>query len=211
MDNPIIILGAGGHAKSVIEALRLCNKNIIGITTVEDYPKKEFKGIPILGNDDQIEKFLPANVYLVNAIGSTSTTEHRKNIFYHFKKKGYNFMDVIHPSAVVSSEATLGEGVQIMAGAIVQSDCSIGENTIINTKASLDHDCVIGAHVHIAPGTTLSGNVLIKNQVHIGTGAVIIQGICVGSNSLIGAGAVVIQNVESGKKVVGVPAKEISS
>lgn len=211
MNKPIIIIGAGGHAKSIIDILQLCNKKIIGITILGEELDKEFKGIPILGNDDQIDKFSPTDVYLVNAIGSTGSLELRKNIYQFFKRKGYSFMQVIHPSAVISSEASLSEGVQIMAGAIVSSDCTIGENTIINTRSSIDHDCVIGAHVHIAPGATLSGNVFVKDNVHIGTGAVVIQNICVDSCSIIGAGAVVIRNVSSNKKVVGVPAKEILS
>lgn len=207
---PVIVLGAGGHAKVLIDILKLKAIDIIGITIrnkqdMDDY----FCGIKLLGTDDEVLHYPPEKVLLVNGIGSILSTLNRKELFIHLKNKGYHFETVIHPSAIISSDVILSEGVQIMAGAILQPGTVIGSNTIINTKASIDHDCHIGEHVHIAPGVTISGGVQVDNGVHIGTGAAIIQGIRIGTNSLIGAGAVVINNITDHVTALGVPAKEV--
>lgn len=206
MSKPVIILGAGGHSRVLIDILQLTARKIIGITD-PFYRDREFCDLPILGEDEKILAYSPAEIELVNGMGSIGSTQKRKDLFQTFKRKGYHFANVIHPTAIISPHVTLEEGVQIMAGAILQPGTHIGTNSIINTKASVDHDCIIGAHVHIAPGVTLSGNCLIEDEVHVGTGATLIQGLRVGNKSVIGAGAVVIRDVPSGCTVVGNPAK----
>lgn len=208
----IIILGAGGHARVLISALKLSKTDIMGITDL--LPNKvndHINGISVLGKDDIILKYSPDSILLVNAIGSVSSPEKRKDIYNKFKNYGYSFMTVVHPSATIVNEVKLGEGVQIMASSIIQTGCVIGDNSIVNTGAIVDHDCVIGAHVHVAPGAVLSGGVEVAAMVHIGTGATIIQGIKIGEGSIVGAGAVVIKDIPSGKKVAGNPAKEINA
>lgn len=204
---PIIVIGAGGHAKVLIDTLLDQNKNIIGIVDKEvSKTKNGLLGIQVLGTDDVVLQYQAEDISLVNGIGSVEHTHLRKNVNDHFKQRGYSFTRVIHSSAIIAKDVICGEGVQVMAGAIIQTGSRIGMNTIINTKASIDHDCKIGAHVHIAPGVTISGGVQIGDGVHIGTGATLIQGIKVGPNSVIGAGSVVIRDVMSGTAVVGVPA-----
>lgn len=207
MKKPIIILGAGGHASVLIDILISCSEQIIGILTPEKI--QSWNGIEVIGNDDKLLEYQPDQVLLVNAIGSVKQPTLRAKIYQVCKEKGYSFANVIHPSAIVSSGATLSEGAQIMAGAIIQTGVQIGENVLVNTRSSIDHDCIIGRNVHIAPGVTISGGVEINDNVHIGTGSVVIQGIKIEDNSVIGAGAVVIHNVNSGETVVGVPAKLI--
>lgn len=211
MSLPVIVIGAGGHARVLIEALRLCSTPILGIVDA-DIEKRDanLSGVPVIGNDDEILKYRPDEVALVNAVGSVKRTERRQEIFDRFKEAGYIFAVVIHPSAVIASDAVIEEGVQIMAGAIVQPGCVIGRNTIINTKASADHDCSIGCDVHLAPGVTLSGNVRIGNGTHVGTGSSVIQGITIGKNSVIGAGAAVIKDIPDNSVFTGVPAREVS-
>mgnify|MGYP006300049429 FL=1 len=165
--------------------------------------------MPVIGDDRQIFKYAPDTVCLVNGIGSTSSTSLRRLVFEKFKSAGYRFATVVHSNAVVSQHTQLDEGVQIMAGAVIQAGVCIGINAIVNTRSSVDHDCIIGAHVHVAPGATLSGGVVIEDGVHIGTGSTVIQGICIGKESTVGAGAVVISHVNSNRKVVGIPAKEL--
>lgn len=211
MSLPVIVVGAGGHARVLIEALRLCSTPILGIVDA-DIEKRDanLSGVPVIGNDDEILKYRPDEVALVNAVGSVKRTERRQKIFDRFKEAGYIFAVVIHPSAVIASDAVIEEGVQIMAGAIVQPGCVIGRNTIINTKASADHDCSIGCDVHLAPGVTLSGNVRIGNGTHVGTGSSVIQGITIGKNSVVGAGAAVIKDIPDNSVFTGVPAREVS-
>lgn len=204
---PIIVIGAGGHAKVLIDALLGQDKDIIGIVDKEvSKLEEDVLGVQVIGADDVVLQYQTEKVALVNGIGSIQDTSLRKNISDRFREKGYSFAKVIHSSAIIAKNVELGEGVQVMAGAVIQTGSRIGANTIINTKASIDHDCKIGAHVHIAPGVTLSGDVEIGDGAHIGTGAVIIQGIKIGTNSLVGAGSVVIKDVLSGTAVVGVPA-----
>ena len=207
---PVIIIGAGGHARVLISSLKTLKREIIGILDEDPTTTTQnIAGIQILGNDDKIKDYTPDDIELVNGIGSVSSTERRKNIYTKFKKDGYSFAQVIHPSATIMNDVQWGEGVQIMAGAIIQTGCVIEDNTIINTGAILDHDCIIGEHTHVAPGAVLSGGVQIASMSHIGTAASIIQGIKIGAGAIIGAGAVVIKDIPANTKVVGVPARLI--
>jgi sugar O-acyltransferase (sialic acid O-acetyltransferase NeuD family) len=207
---PLIVMGGGGHARVLIDALLLQSCDILGYTDPdEQLNNTPIQGINYIGDDQVILSYKPSEIRLVNGLGSIGSTKHRKKLFESFKQQGYTFANVLHPSAVISRDSILLEGVQIMAGAIVQAGSHIGANTIINTKASIDHDCQIGAHVHLAPGVTLSGNVKVEDGVHIGTGATVIQQIQIHSNSIIGAGALVLRNISANRTVYGVPAKEV--
>lgn len=207
MNLPVIIVGCGGHAKVLIEALELMEIKVIGVTDIdENLYGKGILGVPVIGNDEVLINYPPDQIKLVNGIGSINSNKRRRELFQSFKGKGFSFQEVIHPRAYVSATAKLGEGVQILPGAVVQVGSEIGENTIINTSASVDHDCLIGNNVHIAPGATISGGAVIEDGVHVGAGATVIQQVRIGEGGLIGAGAVVINNVPRGHLAVGVPA-----
>jgi sugar O-acyltransferase (sialic acid O-acetyltransferase NeuD family) len=208
MKVPVIMIGAGGHARVLISSLNALRREIIGILHPDlTLIGQSMAGINIIGNDDKVLEYAPDSIELVNGIGSTSSTEKRKAVYMKFKNDGYLFAAVVHPSATIMTDVQLGEGAQVMAGALVQTGCVIGDNAIINTGAIIDHDCLIGAHAHIAPGAVLSGEVQVGAMTHIGTAATIIQGIKIGSEAIIGAGAVVIKDVLPGKKMIGNPAR----
>lgn len=211
MNSPVIILGRGGHARVVIDALILKGISILGFT-VPDYEREigVIGGIELIGNDEMVLKYTPTSIQLANGLGTVKDTSNRERVFNYFKSKGYQFIEVVHPSSVIAPDVTIGEGVQIMAGAIIQTGSRIGQNTIINTKTSVDHDCLIGSHVHLAPGVTLSGGVKVDDGALIGTGVTIIQGVCIGRNSIIGAGSLVIKNIPEGVTAIGSPAKVVS-
>lgn len=211
INRPLIVIGGGGHAKVIISTLKLLNENILGITDNDlKNHQKELMGIPFIGNDDMVLKYHPNDIHLVNGIGGIRSGKTRRELFEHFKKQGYLFKNVIHPSVIIAEDVKLGEGVQIMAGSIIQTNCEIENNTLINTQVVVDHDTFIGQNTHVAPGAVLSGNVHIHENVHVGVGAVLIQGVQIGKNSTIGAGAVVINDVPEDATTVGVPAKVIS-
>ena len=192
----IIVVGGGGHARVLIDAMKLAGTSILGVvdpSLAADAPGPF--GLPVLGGDEAIDRYSPENVMLVNAKGSTSSMAARNAIYRHFKAKGFRFATVIHPSAVISASATLSEGAQVMAGCVVQYGAVVGPDCIINTRASIDHDCRIGETVHIAPGATISGAVSVGDCTHVGAGATVIQGITIGRNSLIAAGVVVYRDV----------------
>jgi UDP-perosamine 4-acetyltransferase len=208
MNLPVIILGGGGHAKVLIEALLLQRREVLGYTDPYEALGMVL-GLSRLGDDQAILKYDPEKLKLVNGVGSIAFTSSRRRLYELFRRKGYRFQNVAHPSAIIASDVLLEEGVQIMAGAVVQPGSRLGANTIINTGVVVEHDCDIGAHVHIAPGAVLSGNVRIEEGVLVGAGAVIIQGVAIGDRSIIGAGTVVLKDVPSCVTVVGAPGKVI--
>lgn len=205
MTAAVVIIGAGGHARVILDALQLSSCKVLGFVDPAFVKGSQGPGgFLILGGDEVLKGFSTSEVQLVNGIGSIGPTTSRAAVFRRGKDAGFSFAQVVHPSAIVSASATLGEGVQVMAGCVVQAGAEIGPNSIVNTRASVDHDCRIGETVHIAPGVTLSGDVRIGDRAHIGTGAVVIQGISIGADSLVAAGAVVYRDVpEAGRLIPG--------
>lgn len=204
MNKPVIILGGGGHAKVLIDALRRSGVEIVGVADPglkigEPGPL----GTIVMGDDEMIAEQDPARIELVNGIGSVSNTRLRREVYGRFKAQGYRFFTVVHPSAILGEGVFLGEGAQIMAGVVVQVEAQIGANSIVNTRASIDHDCTIGEHCHIAPGVTISGGVSVGASTHIGTGAVVIQNIRIGAECLVGAGAVLRHDLPEKARFTG--------
>ena len=199
----IIILGGGGHASVVADALRVAGDNVLGFTDRTPGGDSLPGNIKCLGTDDVIAGYEPGSVRLALGIGSVRPSPERMKLFEEYRGRGYRFVTVIHPSAVVAGDAELGEGAQIMAGAIVQPGCKIGEGTIINTRASIDHDCRIGRFVHVAPGATLSVGVTLGDGCHIGVGAVVVQSISVGQAALLTAGTALTADMPGGARYGG--------
>jgi sugar O-acyltransferase (sialic acid O-acetyltransferase NeuD family) len=210
MIKPVIVLGAGGHAKVLINALQLSSVEILGITDPDPaLVGQKVLGVPIIGTDDELQNHSAEKVQLVNGLGSVDLPMARCRLFDECKKLGFVFATVIHPAAVVASDVEIGEGSQVMAGAVLQPGACIGYNVIINTRASVDHDCHIGNHTHIAPGVTLSGEVIVGSGSHVGSGSSVVQGVSVGDSCLVGAGSVVLKDLPSGVKAYGCPAKVV--
>lgn len=204
---PVIIIGAGDHAKVLLDILLDQNENIIGLTDKSISKGTQIYGVSVIGDDSEILKYKTDEIELVNGIGSIGDTSLRRKVFESLKGNGFVFKTVIHPTAIISKRAKIGEGVQLLAGSVVNPEAEIGDNTIINTKSSIDHGCIIGNHCHVAPGCTFSGCVRVGDSSHIGTGTSIIQGINIGKKVLIGAGSVVLHDVRDNEKAYGVPAR----
>ena len=208
MVGPVFVIGAGGHAKVLIDALELMGRKIIGLADANTKLHGiQILGYQVLGTDDFIKNFDPKEFTIANGIGSIGATEGRRVAYERLSASGFDFATIIHPTATLSRYAEAGQGVQFLAGSIVQAGTLIGANSIINTGAIIEHDCNIGAHCHIAPGATLSGGVMIGDGVHVGAGATVRQGLVIGSGAIIGVGAAVVEDVESGAVVKGVPAR----
>ncbi len=208
---PVIVLGAGGHAKVVVDTLTAMCMEIAGM--VDPNPEthgRDVLGIPVLGGDEEMETRPAAAFALANGVGSTGDAGPRRAVFDRFREQGYAFPPVIHPTAVIAAGVEIRPGTQIMAGAIIQPDCRIGENVIINTGAQVDHDGKIGDHVHVAPGAVLGGAVTVGPETHIGTGACVIQNVCIGADVLVAVGAAIVTDVPDGTRIAGVPAREIA-
>lgn len=201
MHKPVILLGAGGHAKVLLSLMRAAGFDVLGVTAPELMASgvAEWRGIPVLNLDDELTGLSPTDVALVNGVGAQQP---RKRLFERFKVKGYDFPVLIHPTAWVDSLAMLDEGVQVMAGAIVQVDTRLGKNVIVNTNASVDHDCLIEDHVHIAPGASVCGHVRVKEGAFIASGASVVIGIEIGEYAVAGAGASIVRDIEPGTVVL---------
>lgn len=194
-----IIIGNGGHAKVLKEILELNSIDLAGVIDNDQSCKDPL----YIGNDDNFLDIASQyqDCLLVNGIGSIRRPELRKKIFIRYKNLGFSFLTLMHPSAIISPNATIGEGAQIMAGCVIQTGCTIGQNVIINTASTLDHDCTVGRHTHIAPGCVFSGNVHLGEACHIGPSSIFIQSLRVGDNVFVSAGSVVIKNVTANATV----------
>ena len=194
---PLIILGAGGHARVVVALARAAGYSILGVCdpTLPVNDVSRWDGIEVLGNDSSLDNFEPDRVGLVLGIGQRATANLRESRYNALRAKGYEFPALVHPAAWVARGVALQDGVQIMAGAVVQPGCEIGENSIVNTRAGVDHDCRIGRNVHVAPGATLCGSVIVEDGVFIGAGATIVQGLHIGAYAVVGAGVTLLQDL----------------
>jgi len=192
---PVIILGAGGHAKVLIELLQIVEQKILGVIDINKNKGDLFCGIKVLGDDEEINNYSSSEVGLVNGIGSLPEQDSRFKVATKFRKKGYKFISVIHPASIIAEDVILEEGVQIMAACVLQPGVKIGLDSIINTGVIVDHDCTIGKNCHLAPGVTLSGGVKVDDDVHIGTGSSVIQNKRIGAGTVIAAASVVYSDI----------------
>jgi sugar O-acyltransferase (sialic acid O-acetyltransferase NeuD family) len=206
----VVGLGAGGHAKVVIEILRLLGGyEFIGLLDAKpELHGTELSGVTVLGDDS-----LMAELYRQGArsafigVGTIGNTDSRQRLYEAAQRVGFEGARAVHPQAIISPSAQMGDGPTVMAGAVINAAASLGDNVIVNTGAIIEHDCVVGSHVHVATGARLAGGVSVGEGAHIGMGASIRQGIKINRQAIVGAGAVVIADVAAGAIVVGVPAR----
>lgn len=211
MKTPKVIgLGAGGHARVVIDAIRLSGAaEIVGLLDPRtELVGTELEGVRILGADDLLDRLRAQGVtHVFIGVGGTTDLSTRRRLFERAAAAGFEFVSAVHPSSVIAHSAVLGRGAAVLASAVINSGARLADNVIVNTGAIVEHDCIIGSHSHIATGARLAGAVEVGEGVHLGIGCSVRQSICIGNGALIGAGAVVIQDVPERTVVVGVPAR----
>jgi len=208
----IVILGAGGHAQVAADIIistpsELALYDLVGF--LDDDPAaidNVILGKPVLGLISELNQIPHDGIFI--AIGHNPV---RAKLYQQSIEQEENLVNLIHNSAIISSDVSLGSGVMIAPGAIVNSGTVIGNNVIINTGATVDHHNRIGDHVHIAPGVHLGGNVIADEGSLIGIGTTIIPQRKVAAWSIVGAGSVVTKDVDSGVIAAGVPARVIKS
>lgn len=199
MESNIVLYGASGHCKVVIDILLESSLNIDKILD-DSVNLKEICKYPVVNPSNH--EFNDSNKYLIS-IGNNRI---RKEIVL---KLFVEYTNAIHPKAIVSRFSKIDVGTVVMAGVVINSDVKIGKHCIINTSASIDHDCVIEDFSHISPNASLAGSVFVGEGSQVGIGATIMQGIKIGKWATIGAGAVIINNVPDFAVVVGNPGKII--
>jgi UDP-perosamine 4-acetyltransferase len=206
---PIVGLGAGTHAKSVLEAIRSAGRFEV-TALVEDNPGRlggELLGFPILGADELVRLRADGVAHAFAGVGGIGDSAARRRVFERLLDAGFELPEIVHSSATVSPWAQLGRGVQVLAAAVVNAAAEIGDDAIVNTGAIVEHDCRIGAHAHLAPGVRLGGMATVGDGAHVGIGAVVIESVHIGVGALVAAGAVVVDDVPEGGRVAGVPAR----
>ena len=193
----IIILGKGGHAKSIIDAIEAQGKyEIAGYVVNSDVNIKELGDYPIIGKDEDLKNiFRQGCRYAAIGIGFLGKGELREKLYEVLKEIGYSLPVIYDPTAIVSKKAVIGEGTFIGKRAVVNADVKIGKMCIINTGAIVEHDSQVGDFSHISVGTVLCGNVCVGCGAFIGANATVIQGRSVGDKCIVGAGETVRKNV----------------
>jgi len=202
----LIILGAGGHAYSVIDAMH--GYELVGLIGTKDQVGQQIYGVPVIGDDQDLERFYQEGIqHAFVAIGGIQSQSIRKILLTRLKSIGYQVISIVDPTATLSQQVKIGMGVFIGKNALVNADVVIEEGCIINSGAIVEHNCHVKAYGHVATGAIICGNVVIGQEAFIGAGSVVIQNITVGNQSIIGAGSVVTRRIKDGCVAYGSPCK----
>ena len=206
----IVIIGAGGHGKVVLEIVRrdLDVKFVGFIDDDKNSHDKAVDGAMVLGDLDSLPALILANK-LEGAIIAVGNNKTRARLYGKLKKLGLIMINAIHPDALIAKDVEIGEGVVIAAGVVINTGTRIGNNVIINTGAIIDYGNVLEDHTHISPGVKLGSKVTVKKYTHVGLGAKVVEEITIGENVTVGAGAVVLENIPDNSLAVGVPARVV--
>lgn len=192
----IIIVGAGGHARSCIEVIESEGiYKIAGLVGLKSEIGTEICGYKVIGSDDDLPKMLNDFEYAFNALGQIANPVTKSKKFEELRNIGFKTPKVIASSAIVASSASIGEGTILMHGSIVNSGATIGQNCIINSFALIEHDCSVGSNTHISTGALINGGAVVGSNSFIGSGAILKQGIEVGDNCLVGMGVKLRKNL----------------
>lgn len=210
MNKGLILLGGGGHCRSVIEAIEHSGDlEIAGILDPDAEADQMVCGYPVLGTDELIPALHKSGHSFVITIGQIKSAAPREKLFTILNTLNANIKTIIDRKAVVSNRSTIGKGTVVLRHTFINSNVTIGNNNIINTGAIVEHDSTTGDHVHISTGAIVNGNCHIGNRCFIGTGAIILNNITIADDVLVGAGAVVLRSITKPGVYHGNPARII--
>lgn len=193
MNKTVVIVGASGHGRVIADIVTACNDTVIGF--LDDDSSKE-----TLGTISEWKKYIDSEFII--GIGDSEIREKTSQMM-----SGAKWYTAIHPSAVISPSAKIGEGVAIMPNVVINAGAEIGKHSIINSGAIVEHDNHVGDYSHVSVGVKLGGTVSIGNHTWVGIGSVVNNNVSVCDNSIIGAGAVVVKDIDDAGIYIGVPAR----
>lgn len=197
----IIVLGAGGHGKSVVSVALAAGSRVTGV--LDDTPEKwgqHIQGVPILGPISDFAHY-PKSLAV---IGLGDNTE-RRALAERFP--GAHWARVLYPHAYINPTARIGSGTVVFPGAIIGADVSIGEHVIVSGNATVGHDAVLGDYVHVAPGVQIAGEAQVGRGAMLGIGSVVCPKVKIGEEAVLAAGAVAVTDIPARSRALGVPAK----
>jgi len=199
---PVVVYGAGGHAKVVCDVLLCAGRVVLGL--IDDDVKRHgttVLGLPVLGASSWLD---PAKHAVALAIGDNAV---RGKVYEACVARGLAIVTAVHPRAVVARSATLGAGTVVMALAVVNPDAVVGRGVIVNSAAVVEHDVLVGDFAHLSPNAAMGGAARLGARAHLGIGASVLPGVTVGDDAIVGGGAVVARDVPSSVVAYGVPAR----
>ena len=207
MIKKILLIGGGGHCKSVLDSiLKSKEYSEIGIIDKTENIGCGILEIPIIGCDDDLSELYHAGYhYAFVTVGSIGNPYLRIELYKLLEKIGFEIPNIIDMTAIVSNYVKMGRGIFIGKNAVINVGTYIKDGSIINTASTIEHDCIIDKFCHIAPGAVLCGEVKIGENTHIGAGSVIKQQVKIGSNTIIGMGSVVLKDIGDNLKACGNP------
>jgi len=189
----IILIGGGGHCKSVIDVIEQEGRfEIAGIVDKPELLGSNVYGYPIIGNDSDLDSLSKRYQYALITVGQIKSPSLRVKLFDLATKAGFTLPSIISPNAYVSKHSSIGNGVIVMHNAIVNASTFIGDNCIINSKALIEHDCSISKHCHISTNATINGGVTVESRCFVGSGSTTKELITISENSFIKAGSLVV-------------------
>ena len=200
----LILIGAGGHARSCIDVIEQQGQyQIAGLIGMPDEVKTQHLGYAVIGTDNDLPELTKTYQYALITVGQIQTAEHRIRLYHQAIQLGFQLPIIIAPTAHVSRHATLGEGSIVMHGAIINAGARVGNNCIINNSALMEHDTTVEDHCHISTGAILNGDVSIGTGSYIGSGCVIKEGVAIGKGCLVGMGLTVRHNLSDNSRITG--------
>ncbi len=196
---PILLLGAGGHARACIDVIEQHGGfAIAGLLGLATEVGSRVLGYPVLGEDGEVARFLQPHGQALVTVGQIKSPELRMRLFELLAGHGVEAPTIVSPHAYVSPHATLGAGTIAMHGAIVNAGAIVGRNCIINSHALVEHDAVVGDHCHVATAAALNSGVRIGAGTFIGSNSTVRQGITIGERCVIGMGQRILTDCAPG-------------
>lgn len=198
MKPELILVGGGGHCRSVIDAIEEAGQfKIAGIVDIKENVGRKVFDYPIIGSDDDLERLAMKYTFFLVTVGQIKTCVPRFRIYEMLKNMGAVMASIVSPTAYVSKHAYIGPGTVVLHGATVNAGAVIGENCIINSHALVEHDVVIGSHCHISTGAIVNGGTKVGNRTFIGSRSVLRQEIEIGKGCVVQAGSLVFKDIRS--------------
>lgn len=202
---PLILIGGGGHCKSVLEAAESAGFSILGVLDIPEEVGKEILSTKVIGTDDDISAYVDKAEFVIT-VGFIKNPAVRIKLYNKIKEAGGKLSTIVASTAYVSKYTTLGEGTVVLHQAFVNAGAKVGKNVILNTATNIEHDAVIGDHCHISTGAMVNGECKVGERCFIGSQSVLANCITIGDDIIVGAGSCVIKSITEKGIYAGNPA-----